>query len=1181
MIAFKGLHRLSMNTFANDMTSSWWRQLIYISAPLTLLAFGTWLAWTYQEQPIGLALLLLAILTTNLTDRRGATVLVTLVATVALGMPYLIEGQLPSATQGLWFASLWTAAALLNWDPKRGALEFEELKNALHDAPTGLLITDLNGQIVTVNDSMAKILHTQQHHLEGSELSDLVGDSLWQLISDHSEELAQGDALDVEFEIEVGNQTRQFCGYGKLAKDRADKPRFYVIQVNDITEEHKAKTALDEAVLQLRSVLSHSSDAIFVLNQKLKVTFANQTAGSLLNRELSTLLGQPFYNLVVPADRRKFMQTLEAFNSQSRRELSLGQMELSDLEGVDVSARIARITDSSSSTYAVICNVDQGQLQTRHATKISEARFSQVFHNNPDAILIMRAEDGMIMDFNDGFSRLLGYSREDVIGHTDIDQNFWHNPNERMVVADILQHEKEVLGYETTFRTREGQLLHVEISLRYIEIDGDLCILCLGRDITKRISAEAALIETEEKFEKIFTQSPDGIIIIRQEDGIITDLNDAFAERSGFTREDYIGVVFTQFLSPETQREIPHLQDELSNEGIFTNREIMFYNSSGEPMPSLISGSTLELSGERYTMVIAKDISKQRATEERLRRSEQRFRGIFENAPIGILLVDMQGRLFQANHTAAELLAYDEQHMYGIHVSRLVPQADRAALKQTLEQLSNSSSPLHKSERKLVCQNGIEMWANFHILLQRDRDDMPSYFIVQLADISDIKRGQERMEQMAFYDTLTNLANRRLFQDRLNQTIEQCSRYNRSAALLYLDLDNFKRVNDTLGHEAGDFLLREVASRLKNCVRSEDTVARPGGDEFTVLLNEVTTPSDAGLVAQKILNHLREPLDLDGHPLVVTTSIGITILPSDGRDPNTLMRNADLAMYKAKERGRNNYQFYSDDLNQNAVKRLRTEYELRQALEHNQFELFYQPKVSLTTQKIVGVESLIRWNHPTRGLLGPHEFIEIAEDTGSIIDIGSWVIEEACRACQALNAIAQNPIDVAINISPRQFRDPNLVTTLRRSMRELALNPKNIEVEITETMLMQDVEAAEHTVRRFAELGVRLAIDDFGTGYSSLNYLKRFPINTVKVDRSFVMDLPGNPDDLAITRAVVAMAHQLNMEVVAEGVETPEQLACLAEEGCEYAQGYLFSKPVPLSQVQDMVRQEASIVSRA
>ena len=595
-------------------------------------------------------------------------------------------------------------------------------------------------------------------------------------------------------------------------------------------------------------------------------------------------------------------------------------------------------------------------------------------------------------------------------------------------------------------------------------------------------------------------------------------------------------------------------------------------------MTSLISATVLELRGEAHLMVIAKDISKQRATEERLRRSEERFRGIFENAPIGILLVDMDGQIFQSNHTAAEMLAYDTQHMYGIHISRLVPDQDRSPLKDALGSLQNTDIVTHKSEHRLICQNGLELWSNVNIVLQKGGGDEPLYYIVQLADISDIKRGQAQMERLAFYDTLTNLANRRLFQDRLEQTIERCQRYGSNAALLYLDLDNFKRVNDTLRYQAGDNLLCEVAARLSGCVRKEDTVGRPGGDEFAIVLNGVSTPADAGAVAQKIINKLREPITIGKHPIIVTTSIGITVFPIDGTDANVLMQNADLAMYKAKERGRNNCQFYSEDLNANKENRLCTEYDIRQAITGQQFELYYQPKVSLKTHQIVGVESLIRWNHPTRGLLAPDEFIPIAEDNGSIIEIGTWVIEEACRACNTITRSTGAPLDVAINILPRQFRDPDLVTTMRRSIREQNLQPNNIEVEITETMLMQDVEAAQATVVKLSELGVKLAIDDFGTGYSSLNYLRRFPIDTVKIDRSFVMDLPSNTDDLAITRAVIAMAHQLKMEVVAEEVETKDQMDFLAAEECEYAQGYLFSKAIQLPDLITLLQNKVAVI---
>ncbi len=1139
------------------------------------------MAWIYPHQPIILAPLLTAILSANLIKRRGATFIVAMLASLCLAGVYIVEQRMPNASQTLWFVALWFTATLPNWFAKHSKFDIKELRNALRQAPAGLLITDLTGKIITANDTMANLFKQPPNDLIGQTLRELVDPYIWKLISQRSTDLASGRALDIEFDVETDSGTRAYLGHGKLATDSNGEPQYYVVQVTDLTREQAAERALNTASRQLKRILANSSDIVLVVNHKLTTTFANDAAIQILGSPTTELLGKPVYQLIKAADRRGFMRAMEGFGKENRKEISVDNLTLMGNKEISSKARIVRLSDSNMSDYAIICRMAHAELAAIERSKHSQARFSQVFHGSPDAILILRAQDNMIVDFNEGFTRLLGFEREDAIGESGIETLIWNSIIEREAVTARLRKDREVLDYETTLKSITGANVHVEISLRYVEIDSELCILCTGRDITKRISAEAALVETEEKFEKVFTESPDGMFIFRQSDGVITDLNEALVHRSGYTREDLIGhsvLVEHAFLDSE---DMAATHAEFKAQGIVANRAVTFRTKQGKPVPSLISASELELSGESYLMVIAKDISKQRAIEERLRRSEERFRGIFENAPIGIMLVDMQGRIFQANRMAADILAYDERKLYGVHVSRLVSSKDRKGLKDSLSQLITSSTTTDKSERRLICQNDLEIWTTFHLVLQRNSKGDPLYYIVQIADISDIKRSQQRMEQMAFYDTLTKLANRRLFQERLVQTLEQTKRTGRNAALLYLDLDNFKRVNDTLGHQTGDQLLREVATRLQQCVRKEDTVARPGGDEFTILLNEVNTPSDAGIVAQKILTRLREPIHVSGHPLIVTTSIGITVIPSDSNDPNIIMTNADLAMYKAKERGRNNFQFYSEDLNANAIDRLRTEYEIRQALEHEEFELFYQPKISLKNHQIVGVESLVRWNHPQRGLLTPDQFIEIAEETGTIIDLGTWVIEESCRACRRLSEVQGRPVNVAINISPRQFRDPNLVRTVRRSLREMKLDPKNIELEITETMLMQDVAAAEATIRRLSDLGIKMAIDDFGTGYSSLNYLKRFPIDTVKVDKSFVMDLPDNKDDMAITMAVIGMAHQLNMEVVAEGVETREQLQFLTDQNCEYAQGFLFSKPLPMDSVIKLLEDNVSFIHRA
>jgi diguanylate cyclase (GGDEF)-like protein/PAS domain S-box-containing protein len=1074
---------------------------------------------------------------------------------------------------------LWAAAGWIVHQDRRPLLAPQEFSNALKEATSGLLITSRDGRVLAANDKIARIFQCESEALLGNTLSSVLSEELWNSVRHEHKALARGESVALEFEVEQDDgSTLNLSCHANEARHPSGWTTYFVVEIADTTHRKLSRQFKTNAVAQLRRLIGKSSDLVVFTDSKLCITYANDAARNALMGSMGNLIGIPVYDLIAAAHRGNFMKTMERFTQQGRNEAAIDELQLANLPDTALSVNIARLREPEEQGYAINFGVSAHELQALADSKLSQSRFSQIFHRSPDAILLLRASDTMILDFNEGFTRLLGYTREQAIGELEADLGFIANDTERSALRERIVNDGETIDYETTLRAANGQMVHVEISLRYVEIDNELCVLCIGRDITKRISAEAALVESEEKFEKVFSQSPDGIVILRLSDGVVTDLNDAMLHRSEYDRDDIIGNSIYDFQDFVDTEDLEIATGDLMAENKLTNRAVTFITKSGERVPSLISATIVELSGEEHIMVLAKDISKLRKTEERLRSSEERFRGIFANAPFGIMLVDMKGRIFQANRTAAELLAYDEQHMFGIHISRLVPADDRPALKDAFTEMSAAQRKTDRAERRMMCQNGLEIWTNFHVVLQHNAAGEPQYYIVQIADITDIKRNQERMEQMAFYDTLTNLANRRLFHDRLEHAIEHAQRTNRPGALLYLDLDNFKRVNDTLGHQVGDHLLREVASRLQQCVRAEDTVGRTGGDEFTVLLAEINTPADAGTVAQKILNHLREPIDVSGHPLIITTSIGITVLPGDSSDPNVLMRNADLAMYKAKEGGRNTFQFYSDDMNTDAVKRLRTEYEIRQALDCNEFELFYQPKVSLTNKRVVGVESLIRWNHPERGVLGPDEFIAVAEETGTIIEIGTWVIEEACRACQTLSERVGRPIQVAINISPRQFRDPNLVTTMRRSLRETRLDPKNIEIEITETMLMQDVAAAQETVERLSELGVSLAIDDFGTGYSSLNYLKRFPINTVKLDRSFVTGLPDNADDMTITRAVIAMAHQLHMEVVAEGVETYEQLEFLAKQDCEYAQGWLFAKALPLPEAIELLSSDVGMV---
>jgi diguanylate cyclase (GGDEF)-like protein/PAS domain S-box-containing protein len=799
-------------------------------------------------------------------------------------------------------------------------------------------------------------------------------------------------------------------------------------------------------------------------------------------------------------------------------------------------------------------------------------RFYRIYHSSPDAILILRKSDHVLLDFNDGFTRLLGYTREDAIGHEESELQLWPSAADRARIFNTLSVTGEISDLETTLQGQDGTGRPVAISLRYIEFGDELCILAVARDISSRLQAESAARRSEAKFTQVFRESPDGIIILSQSDLTIRDVNPAFRLGSGLEPEDLVGRCVDEFYDVVDLAALRQALGKIATQGWFRNVEMTFRHVSGKEIPTLVSGALIDIDGEPGVLCVSKNVSELRQAQEQLRESEERFRGAFENAPIGILLLDLRGRIFQANRFAADLLDYRDEALNGAYVADLVPEDDRIALLAQLDRLIGGHELICRSERRMRCANGIEIWATVHIVLQRAAAGDPLYCIMQIADITEMKKSQQTMERLAFYDTLTDLANRRLFNERLSLTVEQCKREQHGAALLYLDLDQFKRVNDTLGHDSGDLLLREVAGRLLQCVRAVDTVARTGGDEFSILLSNIDTPIAAADVARRILHSLRAPVHVAGHDLVVTTSIGITLIPEDGTDPNSLLKNADLAMYRAKEQGRNNYQYFSEDLNVHATHRLRTENELRQALERGEFALHYQPKIRVSDEAIVGFECLLRWQHPVHGLLSPGEFITIAEESGVIVDIGRWIIEEACVAGRELMRVAGRPLSIGVNISPRQFRDSRLLQTVEESLRRTHLDPDCLEFEITETMLMQDIETTSAVVHRLASLGVRVAIDDFGTGYSSLNYLRKFPISTVKVDRSFIGDIPQSGDDMAITAAVIAMAHKLNMQVVAEGVETPAQHAFLREHDCDFAQGYLFGRAAPFQYACNQLR---------
>ncbi|MBV8636427.1 MAG: EAL domain-containing protein, partial [Burkholderiaceae bacterium] len=440
-----------------------------------------------------------------------------------------------------------------------------------------------------------------------------------------------------------------------------------------------------------------------------------------------------------------------------------------------------------------------------------------------------------------------------------------------------------------------------------------------------------------------------------------------------------------------------------------------------------------------------------------------------------------------------------------------------------------------------------------------------------MRDISERKRLETKVRYQATHDALTGLSNRTLLHDRLNQAIAQATREDREIWVIFADLDRFKMVNDSLGHKAGDAFLLAVAERLQAIVREADTVARLGGDEFVLILPETSDSRMSVGTVQRIMQTISQSITVEGKEFSLNCSIGVSVFPNDGESAELLIERADMAMYRAKETGRNNFQFFTAEMNERLIERMRIEEALRDAVERGEFELFYQPQLDLSSGRVIGVEALIRWRHPEMGLVSPARFIPLAEETGLIVPIGHWVLESACTQAMAWERAGLGGLRIAVNLSTRQFAQPDLVQSIAAALRDSGLAPGRLEIELTEGLVMSDVENAIETLHELKRLGVQLAIDDFGTGYSSLSYLRRFPIDVLKIDQSFVRDITASSGEATIVHTIIAMAHNLNLRVIAEGVETREQLAYLRKHECDEMQGYYFSRPLPAAEVEHLL----------
>lgn len=559
--------------------------------------------------------------------------------------------------------------------------------------------------------------------------------------------------------------------------------------------------------------------------------------------------------------------------------------------------------------------------------------------------------------------------------------------------------------------------------------------------------------------------------------------------------------------------------------------------------------------------------------EKSFHHSSSRYKALFETAGIPIIVLDSKFNIKQWN-TAAEIqFSYTKEAVLGKNFIKLfIPENIQDETSWKFTKILESGMNKENMETEVLSYDGVQhtmLWNMNHFDDKFDAKNQKQLLLIG-QNISEIRKTQNQLHYLAHFDPLTDTANRRLFEDRCAQAILSSIRHKKQVALIGLDIDHFKRINDTLGHDIGDQFLIALANRLKECVRKEDTIARLGGDEFAILLASVSGPEGAETVARNILDTITQPIMIQGQELIVTSSIGITICPDDALKYADLLKNADMAMYRAKNAGRNNIQFYSPEMNDEMQTQLRIEKELRSAIQLNQFKLFYQPIIDIETGEVLALEVLLRWEHPKRGLIEPDYFLDIAEQTGQLTDIGNWVIKNACLQGRAIHQWSKSAIQIALNLSNKQFTHPRLVEMIKNICADTHFHPRNLILEMSESAITQNMDLSHTTLNSLSDLGVSLTIDGFGTGLSSLRQLKSIPINMIKIDRTFVKGIPGDASDMAITETLLAIAAQMDLQTFAAGVETSEQEAFLKINGCRYAQGYLYTPPMPFKALPEL-----------
>ncbi|MEX0682777.1 MAG: EAL domain-containing protein [Dehalococcoidia bacterium] len=866
----------------------------------------------------------------------------------------------------------------------------------------------------------------------------------------------------------------------------------------------------------------------------------------LLRRQIKRHLGSDCSPAQVEALLRVVSDTYGEFDSDRAtvdRSLDLASQELLE--------RNRRLEDDVGT-----------QRETEHQLKEALSVLKSTVDSTANAILVVDAERRVTL-FNEQFREMFNVPQDIKDAHNaplllEYLLKQLVDPDQVRARVEQVRDDQGVISYDVIHFT-DGRT--AEWSSRPQMVDGSPAgQVWTFSDVTERASAALALQRSEEKFSKAFYRSPLAIAITATNDDTFVDVNDAFLQLTGYDRDDVIGKSSQElnlWVRQEDRQTVARLLGELDHA-----REVQaqFRTRAGRVLEAILTAERLELDGRDCVLSLVQDVTDRIRAENALKASEEQFRSLIENGSDIILVLGTDSMVRYASPSVTRMMGYEVAELQDIDLVSFVHPDDIVETERSFERVIGTNE-ITCVEIRARHKDGT--WRTLEAMSQGVRDaDGQWSVIVNCRDITERKRAEETVRYLAYYDALTGLPNRELLRDRLDLAISQARRNTERLAIIYVDLDRFKDVNDSIGHAGGDDLLRSIGDRLSKISRGGDTIARIGGDEFVLLLPQVEGIQEGVNFANRALEKFREPQSIDGHEFHITASIGLSFFPDDGQDSEVLLRNADIAMYRAKDQGRNNLQLYEPSMNASILARLSVERELHQATVNEEFILYYQPVAEIATGRILGAEALIRWQHPVRGLVNPIEFIPIAEDTGLILPIGAWVLRTACA--QAAIWERQWPgFRMSVNISARQLLQREFVSIVSDALWNSGLSAGALELEITETVAMANPERTAHILSALQSMGIHSVIDDFGTGYSSLSHLKCLPLFKLKIDRSFVKDLPDDVNDAAIASATIAMAHSLNLIVTAEGVETEAQLDLLSDRGCDEYQGYLLSRPCP------------------